>query len=202
MSRIPILILAAGASSRMRGRDKLLEMIDDLPLIRRQAEMARTVSQSVIVALPAAPHPRHSALEGLDVTRIEVPEATLGMGHSIAAGVSALPADARGVLLMLADLPDLRADDLKRILHAFEDQPDALIWRGATEAGKPGHPILFHRQLFPALQNLTGDVGAKEVVRSAGDRLCLVPLPGTRARRDLDTPEDWTVWRQEKANKP
>ncbi|PJE36025.1 nucleotidyltransferase family protein, partial [Pseudooceanicola lipolyticus] len=28
-----------------------------------------------------------------------------------------------------------------------------------------------------------------------GDRVQLVPLPGQRARADLDTPEDWAAWR-------
>ena len=40
MSNFPILILAAGQSRRMRGRDKLMEVVEGQPLIRRQAEMA------------------------------------------------------------------------------------------------------------------------------------------------------------------
>ncbi len=42
---LPILILAAGASTRMRGRDKLMEPVEGRPLIRRQAEMARAAGR-------------------------------------------------------------------------------------------------------------------------------------------------------------
>ena len=68
---IPIILLAAGQSSRMRGRDKLLEMVDGQPLLRRQAAMALAVTDApVLVALPAAPHPRYDAIEGLAVTPV------------------------------------------------------------------------------------------------------------------------------------
>ena len=49
---IPILIPAAGASSRMHGTDKLLEPVDGMPLLRAQIAKARSVSGQVMVALP------------------------------------------------------------------------------------------------------------------------------------------------------
>ncbi|NBR54129.1 MAG: nucleotidyltransferase family protein, partial [Rhodobacteraceae bacterium] len=41
----PILILAAGKSSRMRGRDKHLEEIDGVPLLRRLALAALALGE-------------------------------------------------------------------------------------------------------------------------------------------------------------
>ena len=66
---------------------------------------------------------------------------------------------------------------------------------GATEDGRPGHPILFDHNLFGELLNMRGDMGAKSVIDAHKDRLRLVPLPGNRALTDLDTPEDWAAWR-------
>ncbi|WP_370741664.1 NTP transferase domain-containing protein, partial [Pseudooceanicola lipolyticus] len=49
---MPILLLAAGQSARMRGRDKLMERVEGRPLIRRQADIARAATSGpVIVAL-------------------------------------------------------------------------------------------------------------------------------------------------------
>jgi molybdenum cofactor cytidylyltransferase len=42
---------------------------------------------------------------------------------------------------------------------------------------------------------LTGDTGAREVLKRHSDRVHLVPLKGDRALTDLDTPEDWAAWR-------
>ncbi|MGI9368384.1 MAG: NTP transferase domain-containing protein, partial [Ruegeria sp.] len=78
MTDIPIILLAAGQSSRMRGVDKLLQQVDTEPLLRRTARLALSAG-SVIVALPPAPHPRYAALEGLDVRSVAVPDAAEGI---------------------------------------------------------------------------------------------------------------------------
>ena len=193
---LPIVILAAGASSRMRGRDKLLEEVDGAPLLRRQAQMARrATSGTVLVTLPEPPHPRHDALAGCDVVRVAVPDAALGISASLRRGLGAVPAEADAVMILLADLPDLTEADLCRLCAAVRASPDSLIWRGATETGLPGHPIVFARPLFDELHALSGDSGGAEVVARHRDRMHLVPLPGNRARADLDTPEDWASWR-------
>jgi len=192
---LPIILLAAGASSRMGGRDKLLEPIHGEPLLARMARMACTVSDCVIVALPPPPHPRYGALRESGAHPISVPDAAEGMNASLRAALAALPGDAPAFLLLLADLPDIRAEDITAVLIARENHPEALIWRAATENGKPGHPIIFSAALFPQIAVLQGDDGAKSVVKAARGRIHLIPLPGERARLDLDTPEDWSAWR-------
>lgn len=194
---IPGILLAAGASRRMRGTDKLMQEVDGMPLIRRQAALLRSVCAPVIVALPVPPHPRHDALEGLDVLRCPVPEAGEGMNASLRTAAAALPGDAPGAMLLLADLPALTEADLNHVLEQADFTSETLIWRGATQDGRPGHPVIFAAPLFAALRALRGDGGARDVVRAAGARLQLVPLPEDRARRDLDTPEDWAAWRAE-----
>ena len=65
-SPLPVILLAAGASTRMRGRDKLMEDLGGQPLLRHQARLAQSIGP-VTVALPPAPHPRYTAISGLDV---------------------------------------------------------------------------------------------------------------------------------------
>ena len=193
---IPIIVLGAGQSTRMGGTDKLLQHVDGQPLIRRQADMARRATTgAVIVALPPAPHPRYAALQGLDVQTLGVEDAAEGMNASLRAAFAALPEDSRAAMLVLADLPDLTMDDLKSVGQAVDKKPEMLVWRGATETGKPGHPVVFAASLFPAFAALSGDSGGQDVVRQAQGRVALVPLQGTRARLDLDTPEAWAAWR-------
>lgn len=196
MTDLPIILLAAGASSRMRGTDKLLERVDGQPLLRRQAKIARAVTTGpVLVALPALPHQRYDALSGIEITTIPVPDASEGMNASLRRAFAALPSDAPAAMLLLADLPELTDHDLRIVAQAVDVKSDTLIWRGATEDGKPGHPIVFAAALFPAFATLSGDGGGREVVVQAGPRVQLVRLPGQRARRDLDTPEEWAAWR-------
>ena len=191
---MPILILAAGASTRMRGVDKLLQDVDGMPLLRRQTLMALDVGRDVRGALPPRPHDRYATVADLPVRVIEVADAAEGMGASLRAAFAALVPGEQRAMLLLADLPDLVAHDLQQVIDSTQTAPDALIWRGATADGKGGHPLIFDRSLFAALRALSGDEGGNSVVRAAGARVHLVPFADGRARRDLDTPEDWAAW--------
>jgi CTP:molybdopterin cytidylyltransferase MocA len=197
-SSLPILILAAGQSARMRGTDKLLQDVDGLPLLRRQAIMARSVTQGpVIVTLPPDGKDRRAAIAGVDVTPLTIPDAATGMSASLRHGIAALAAH-RAVMILLADLPELEVQDLQDILQAVDEVSDASIWRGATKNGKSGHPLVISAALFQAFSGLKGDNGGRDILATQRDKTHLVPLPGDRALRDLDTPEDWQAWRAEK----
>jgi molybdenum cofactor cytidylyltransferase len=194
---IPILILAAGQSTRMRGADKLMQPIDGAPLLSRVASMACAASDdAVFVALPPKPHPRWSALDGLNVNRLAVPDAKEGLNASLRAGVAKLPSDCDAVMVLLADLPNLTKIDIRHVLQSVDFKRNDLIWRGSTEDGKPGHPVVFHHKIFPELCALTGDSGAQSVVRRHIKQVKLISLPQQNARLDLDTPEDWEKWRR------
>lgn len=194
MSCVPIILLAAGASSRMAGADKLLLDVGGEPLLRRAARRAAAVGP-VLVALPPAPHPRHDVLNGVPVQRVPVPDAGEGMNASLRQAVGALPQGADAAMVLLADLPKLSEEDLRTVLQSVEKHPDMAIWRGATATGEPGHPVVFSRELFGELLALTGDSGAQAVVARHRDRVEIVPLPADHARFDLDTPAAWAAFR-------
>lgn len=195
VSDIPIIVLAAGASRRMGGIDKLMLPVDGHPLLRRQVDLACAVTNGpVIVTLPPRPHARYSTLAGSPARPVPVTDAGEGMNASLRAGFAALPGDVPAAMLLLGDLPNLTQNDLKTLLQSVDFASDILIWRGTTQHGEAGHPVVFAAPLFPRIAQLSGDSGGREVVAAAGDRVALVRLPGTRARRDLDTPEDWARW--------
>ncbi|SIS78713.1 CTP:molybdopterin cytidylyltransferase MocA [Roseivivax lentus] len=181
----------------MRGGDKLTEEVGGIPLLRRIAEMARSVCDPVIVALPVPAAARGGALEGLDVTRVAVPDAAEGMARSLVRAAAALPETCRGILVMPADMPEITAPDLATLARVFDAEGGQRIVRATTEDGAPGHPVIFPRRFRSALMQLTGDQGARDVLMAEAEagRVLHVPLPGRRARVDLDTPEDWAAWR-------
>ena len=190
---IPILILAAGQSSRMRGTDKLAQIVRGKPLLRQMAVAAADVGPT-FVALHHDADRRIALIDGLPVTPLLVPEAEEGQSGTLRGAVARLPPfDA--VLVVLADLPEITGEDMATVIAARAAHPDALIWRGATPDGKPGHPILFDGSLRPRFDALSGDDGGAALVKPLTDRTVLVRFSDGRARLDLDTPEDWMAWR-------
>lgn len=203
-----LLLLAAGASRRMGERDKLLEAVAGEALLTRQARMGLEAGLDVIVTLaPEAPardralariapggptHPPGRRARSGRLVPVRVPDAAEGMGASIRAGIAALGPEVPGVMILPADMPEIRAADLSTLAADFMRAPDAVL-RATAADGTPGHPVIFPRRLFPALSGLSGDAGARGVLR--GEEVRLHALPGRRALTDLDTPEDWAAWR-------
>lgn len=187
---LTILIPAAGASSRMRGGDKLLELVDGVAMLRRQAQMAREVCAQVIVTLRIKDVARRQAVAGVDAVVLSVAAADEGMAASIRAGAKA----AQSALMVLpADMPELDADDLLALIEAFDQAPRAIL-RGASSDGRPGHPVIFPADLLGVLQDLRGDEGARSVLTQYASRVRLIALPDQHALTDLDTPEAWAAW--------
>ena len=185
-----ILLLAAGRSSRMRGRDKLMEEVDGAPLLRVMARRATRAGVPVRVVLGPGQEGRRAALADLDLAVVEASDDD-GMAASIRTGVAGLSGP---VLLVLADMPEITAQDLYLMVSLGARAPQAVL-RAATRDGRPGHPVLFPADLVPELAQLRGDQGARDILRAAAARVHLLPLAGERALVDLDTPEAWAAWR-------
>lgn len=194
MVDVAILIPAAGASSRMRGADKLMELVGGVTALRHAAAMATRVSPRVFVTLPeGGPHaaPRRAELAGLGTVQLPLPDAHEGMAASLRAGARAA-GNADGLMILLPDMPDITEDDLRLLLAVFTDEP-ACPARLGTQDERDGHPVILPLRLFPGILVLTGDEGARRVLED--EEVNLVVLDDDRATRDLDTPEEWAAWR-------
>lgn len=194
---------AAGASRRMKGRDKLLEPVDGRPLLRRAAETALSAGLGPVLAgLRPDDAARRHALDDLAVGIVEVPNAGTGMSATLRAGAGAALAaigagrernDAcDGMLVFLPDMPEIEAPDLVEMARVFETHGGPVV-RATTRDGRPGLPVLFPRTLLHAFDRLDGDRGAAALLED--QRVVDLALPGERALTDLDTPGDWARWR-------
>ncbi len=192
MSDLSIVIPAAGASSRMRGADKLLIDIDGIPLLRRTVLMALAALPKVLVTLRAGDVARQTLVQDLPVQLLIIADAATGLSASLRGAA----ASGQGRLMILpADMPDLTSDDLALMINASDAFPHQ-IWRGCAQDGRAGHPVIFPADLRPAFAELSGDQGARPVVQANLDRIESIILPADHALTDLDSPEAWQAWTQ------
>ncbi len=199
-ARIFIILLAAGASFRMKGVDKLLETIDQTALLRRSAmTCCDSCSAGVTVVLRAPDLARRKVLHGLPVRILENPKWQTGMASSLVAGLAAQPAGCDAVLVVLADMPDIRTADLDRVMAGFSPSDGKTICQARSEDGQPGHPVLFGRQHFAALAALQNDSGGRSILRQNPDAVAYIATSGQSAVRDLDTAQDWSDYRRRNA---
>lgn len=192
---IPILILAAGASTRMNGRDKLLLDVAGQPLLRHVVRRAVATGHPVLVVLQQGDQLRRTALDGLDVQIVAVQDADLGMAQSLRAGLLAAPDAFDAIIVALADMPEITTDDYLNIINSFSADPHSNIHRATSHDGIAGNPVLLPKWALNDPDIFTGDAGARHLLRQYSDRVRLVRLPENHATTDLDTPADWTAWR-------
>ncbi len=189
MSSIAIVVLAAGASTRM-GVPKQLLRVHGRSLVRHAVEAALGSScRPVIVVLGAHGEAVQSELEGLPVRIVRNENWSQGLSTSIRAGIAALPSapdSPEAIVLTLCDQPFVGADSIEALVAAYRSTGRPIV--ASQYGGTLGVPTLFSRALLPELLALEGDTGARQVIQAHASSVWPVPCP--QGAVDLDTPED------------
>jgi molybdenum cofactor cytidylyltransferase len=183
--RIQALLLAAGASHRF-GAPKLLTELAGESLVSRAARNLLRAGLGVRCVVRPDDEALMSALRDIPGVEILVcPDAALGMGHSLAGGVSAT-ADADAWLVALADMPSIAPATIRAVESALRGGASLVV---PTYGGRRGHPVGFGRDWLPGLMALSGDLGARALLESGADELTLVRVDDPGILRDVDTAE-------------
>ncbi len=181
-------VLAAGAGSRFGG-GKLLAEFRGRPLIEHS-----------LIPLSASPVEETLAVAGSDDEELRSicerhgakvvvnPDWMEGQSTSVRAGIESCGPRARAAMVLLGDQPLVGAGALERLVGAFERGAKVAV---ATYGGKRRNPALFAREVWPTLlQELSGDVGARDFLMNHPKLVAEVPCDGVADPADVDTVED------------
>lgn len=187
--KIAGVILAAGQSRRMGPINKLLAEIDGKPMVMHAIEAVSAVTDStVIVVTGHEENAVQAALQGTNVRFVYNPEYARGLSTSLKAGIEAIEGDYDGALVCLGDMPGIGPAHLERLIAAFAPDKEQEICV-PTFNGKRGNPVLWHKNFFPAIKALSGDVGARHLIGENPNQVIEVPMDDDAILTDLDTPE-------------
>jgi len=186
-------VLAAGLSRRM-GQAKLLLPIEGRPVVRHVVERLLAAGlDPLIVVTGREDRAIRAALGDLDVIVAVNPHPEAGQAGSVKVGIAAVPADAPAALVALGDQPFVPGEVIVALLEARVRAGRAIVAPCYREGR--GNPVLFSREVFAELAEISGDQGARAVLERDPGRVTLVdvdlPMP-----QDLDTPEDYAKLRR------
>jgi molybdenum cofactor cytidylyltransferase len=191
MREVAAIILAAGQGTRFVADpqdSKLLALLEGRPLIRHVAEAAcSSAAQPVRVVTGHAAAAVEAALADLPLRFVHNAEFASGLASSLKVGIAALPPQTAGALILLADMPRISAGLINRLVTVFEDAADAPLAVLPTYLGRCGNPVLVGRQLFSAIENLTGDRGARIIIEQQKTGVLECPLDDASIELDVDT---------------
>lgn len=191
LPRITTIVLAAGFSQRMQNQDKLMLTIDDQPLLRRTA-IAALESNSIetIVVIQFGQNKRFQSITDLELQITLSFKAQYGMSMSLRSGIASISEEVDGVMILLADMPEINKHEINMLIDAFE--LGKIVVAGAN--GSQGNPVILPKRLFYELMQIRGDKGAREIINKHHKDTILVDKFGNKALLDIDTEEDWLEW--------
>jgi molybdenum cofactor cytidylyltransferase len=192
--RITALLLAAGMSRRMGGPNKLLQDIGGEAMVARTLQSVRSaaVDDIVVVLGHKGTQVKEAVLKAAGddkrIRFVDNPNFADGLSTSLQAGLSVLPEKSDAVLVCLADMPAVTAQQIDRLIAAFNPVEQRAICV-PTFKGKRGNPILWARRFVPEMRKLAGDVGARHLIGENAETVCEVEMGDAAVLTDLDTPE-------------
>jgi molybdenum cofactor cytidylyltransferase len=187
---LSMIVLAAGKSTRMRGSNKLLAEIDGTPMIRRvvQAVLDSKVGE-VIVVLGWEEEKIRAALAGLPCRIVVNRKYEEGQSSSVKVGLAEVNSSARAALILPGDVAMIDARSIDVVVQKYDLGGCTIVV--AAHEGRPGHPILFDKQLFPEIERINEETfGLKAVVKKHEHEVCLVEAGSRSVLKDVDTPAD------------
>ncbi|ABI38516.1 conserved hypothetical protein [Shewanella sp. MR-4] len=218
--RLLIAVLAAGESRRFQGiklaqplstpssvnsgQSILQRHIDRLARFTSAPlamESSNQVSASLLVVLGAHAHELRPQLEAFGAnqcTLLHNADWQTGLSSSLrAAAIYAKAQQFDGMLLTLADQVALTFEDYQQLIETWQTSQQSVAALYHHEAGKLdelGAPAIFNASILDLLTDLTGDRGAKSILKQLANVGELVAVPLPHAAIDIDTKADLASW--------
>jgi len=185
------IVLAAGQSKRYGSNKLLRHLPTGKTLIGHTVDVAEAAGcDPIIVVTGAFETEVRQALAGRKVVFVFNENWAKGMGSSIARGAKELmnlskpPA---AFFILVADQPGLHSDLLRKMVTRFEANSPPAIRCNYGESWGP--PVLFSISLAKELSQLSGEQGARSVLKKHKEKVLEEPFP--EGKHDIDKPDDW-----------
>jgi len=189
--KVVALVLAAGSSRRMGKRNKLLEPVDETPIISSvvNAVHKSSISECIVVTGFEAKL-IENALANYDVKFVFNSNYAAGLSRSLHVGISALPTDTEVVLVLLGDMPKVSSKLIDKLVSCFSVDRGREICIPVYR-GRRGNPVLWGRRFFKQLLETEGDKGGRQLLDDVRAWIYECEVNDSAVLTDFDTPEQF-----------
>jgi molybdenum cofactor cytidylyltransferase len=185
----PVILLAAGKSTRSGSGHKLLANLNGQAVIQQSVSaLTKAGFKDIHLVTGARSSEIEKAVDAHEVKFVHNSSYKEGMATSLSAGVTALPTDCEQCLICLGDMPFVSALTYHALLTAADKVSEAEIFIPFFK-GKRGNPVLWRRSQFKHLLEITGDKGGRDLISQQQNLVCEVSVDDPGVLIDLDTPE-------------
>ena len=181
---ISAILLAAGRSRRMNGKNKLVKEIQGVPLIKRSVEniLSSSIDELIVVVgyqkeiVEKIIH-KHEKVKFVFNKNYEI-----GMASSIKMGLNSISKNTEFFFICLGDMPMINSDIYNQLIK-FKNQKDIIV---PTYNNIQGNPVLFNKSMKEKIMSIEGDVGAKKIIESNKDKVLNIKISDKNITKDFD----------------
>lgn len=175
-ANIAAIVLAAG-QGRRAGRNKLMADIgDNKPLFMNAVEAAiRSDASPVFVITGYHADEMQAFLDEVDVNIIYNPAYHAGVRTSIELGLKSVPNFCNGAMIIPADMPNLTAADLNKLIAKFKPDAEKQVVMFSCH-GVKSNPIIWSQSLFDKADIVPENAQMRPVFMEHSDYTVLVDI--------------------------
>ncbi|MEH6546620.1 MAG: nucleotidyltransferase family protein [Sneathiella sp.] len=191
ISKIDVLLLAAGQSRRMGAENKLLMPFKAITLIRHVTEQLISANIGEITVVIGFDAERvNNEISDLPVKFCHNRDFEAGQMSSVRAGSRAITGRSSGMMVALSDMPFLTAEDYCHLHRRFsvQTEPKILI---PDYAGERGNPIIIPRKFVADIATGAMNAGCKKLVHDHPEKTEIYNVNSSAYVADVDTPGDY-----------
>ena len=187
-NNIKKILLAAGESKRFGDKNKLLEIINDKPIINHILDtLFKIFDYSELIIIVGHEHKKiKNLILNKDIKILENINYKKGIGTSIALGMNNLDTEIDGVMIIPADMPYINSKDIINLEKKFMELNCLKVVMPEYNS-QIGNPVILPRNYFSTLKSLKDDFGARSLIRKK-DIITLKSEFGTIF--DIDTKDE------------
>ncbi|MEP6342832.1 MAG: nucleotidyltransferase family protein [Maricaulaceae bacterium] len=186
---IKVIILAAGLSRRMGDVNKLLIEIDGVPMVRRAAELYRSLFSTVTVVTGFEAERIETSLMGLDVTVCFNPNFETGQQSSVHYAVMKDNESRKAVMIALADQPFLTRSNVSDFAQDFLASGRSKIYIPFYKLER-GNPVIFPRTVLQGMRQGPNPINGRKYIRDNPYHVHKYKAPTEAFITDIDTGDD------------
>jgi molybdenum cofactor cytidylyltransferase len=189
MNKVWAIILAAGASTRMK-RQKLLLPYNGKTIIETVVEnAARSVNTNILVVLGSHREQIQEQIVNYQVNFCVNENYMDGMLSSAICGFRALPDAAKAALIFLGDQPQIPSEVAVLVIETWLQSKKGIVM--PTFNGRRGHPVLIETRYITEIEKLDPNKGLRTLSEIFKDDVIEVECDVPEILRDIDTPEEY-----------
>ena len=189
-AKIGAVILAAGQGRRAGLNKLLVEGQDGLPMFMHSVNAAIASQAKPVFVITGHRHEElEEWLEKLDVNVIYNPAFASGVKTSIRLGLKAMPSSCDGALLIPADMPNLGAAEINKLIAKFDTSKDKqLVF--FTHKGVKQNPLIWSKSLYDKADLVPENSEFRVVFAEHADYAKAVELKDASKLVDINFPND------------